>query len=187
MQGSLIWSCCPVDSEHTVKNTLTWPARSRPSTSMQHKNRKSSYWKIIKYKTRYEWWAHALFIWTVNRASQLPVARQQVWRPPVGRLDTITLLSNGKPDVRTHNHIRSANTENWPVVKRCLMGLTAAAGEDCALPRGLWGNEDWNTPSCCKAWWDRDGGREEIESNDSLQEDESEISSFTAAMEDVCV
>ncbi len=72
------------------------------------------------------------------------------------RTDTtdVKLSSNNKPDVHTHTHTKKITHKNWPVVKRCLMGLTVAAGEDCALPRGLWSNEDWNTPSCCKAWWE---------------------------------
>ena len=52
------------------------------------------------------------------------------------------------------------------------MGLTVAAGEDFALPRGLWGNEDWNTPNCCKEFWDGERRREKC--YDSLQDD-SEI------------
>ena len=53
-----------------------------------------------------------------------------------------------------------------PVVKRCLMGTSPSgapfrpevAGEDWALPRGLWGmpemdREAWNTLSCCKCCW----------------------------------
>lgn len=67
------------------------------------------------------------------------------------------------PDHLTLNVICSKNQRSVPVVKRCLMGtspmgaplMLAVAGEDWALPRGLWGmpemdRDAWNTLSCCR-------------------------------------
>ncbi len=59
-----------------------------------------------------------------------------------------------------------------PVVKRCLMGTSfrgaplrlEVTGDDCALPRGLWGipvmdREAWNTFSCCTCCWSKYCGK----------------------------
>lgn len=108
--------------------------------------------------------------------SRLPVARQQARRRYSADAGDVAATTTTTRRGTCDTHTQTRECINWPVVNRCLMALTVVAGEDCALPRGLWGIRDWNTPICCKDWWEtkerRERGRLEAKN-------ESAVRSFT--------